>query len=134
MQLQPDTHGDAIISSATYATIMPATTVRATIDTAFQKGNFLEIMTAQGATAMICDNGIRRFRGYHVYGRQTRRRLSGDGKPSAKTFGVVTASPAARNALCIEAITPGQCSAYSNKFRASASSQLRTALWPKRSK
>ena len=137
MQLQPDTHGDAIISSATYATIMPATTVRATIDTAFQKCNFLDFIDdhdSHGASAVICDNGIRRFRGYHVYGRQTRRRLSGDGKPSAKTFGVVTARPAARNALCIEAITPGQCSAYSNKFRASASSQLRTALWPKRSK
>jgi hypothetical protein len=133
MQLQPDTHGDAIISSATYATMMPATTVRATIDTAFQKGNFLEIMTAQGATAMICNNGIRRFRGYHVYGRQTRRRLSGDVKP-AETFGVVRAKPVALNALCIEAITPGQCLAYSNKFRASASSQLRTALPPKRSK
>src|SRR4030095_9004482 len=116
---------------------MPATTVRATIDTAFQKDNCLDFINDHDghvATAMLCDIGRRRLRGCHVHGRQTRRRLSGDVKPSAETFGVVRAKPAARNALCIEAITPGQCSAYSNRFRASASSQLRTALWAERAK
>jgi len=39
--------------------------------------------------------------------------------------------PAERSASCIEALTPGQWPAYSNKFRASASSQLTTALLPK---
>jgi hypothetical protein len=37
---------------------MPATTVRTTIDTAFQKGNFLDFINnhdGHGATAMICD-------------------------------------------------------------------------------
>jgi hypothetical protein len=37
---------------------MPATTVRATIDTAFQKDNFLDFINdhdGRGATAMICD-------------------------------------------------------------------------------
>ena len=75
---------------------MPVTTVRATIDTAFQKGNCLDfittIMAGHVATAMLCDNGIRR-RGYHVHGRQTRRRLSGDVKPSAEIFGVVRSKP-----------------------------------------
>jgi len=67
-------------------------------------------------------------------GRQTRSRLSGDVKPSPEISGVVKARPAARNALCIEAITLGQCGAYINKFRASLSPQLRTVLPLKRSK
>ena len=73
------------------------------MDSAFQKGNCLDfittIMAGHVATAMLCDNGIRRLRGYHVHGRQTRRRLSGDVKPSAETFGAVRAKPAALNAL-----------------------------------
>jgi hypothetical protein len=66
--------------------------------------------------------------------RQTRWRLSRDGKPFPGISGVVKAKPAARNALCIEAITLGQSLAYINKFRASASSQLTTAFRPKRFK
>jgi len=44
----------------------------------------------------------------HLHERQTRRGLSGDVKPSAEIFGVVRNKPPERNALCIEAITPGQ--------------------------
>ena len=75
--------------------------------------------------------GIRERR---LHGRQTRRRLSGDVKPSAEIFDVVRSKPAERNVLCIEATTPGQWPAYINRFRASASSLLRTALPPKSSK
>src|ERR1051325_1191706 len=40
--------------------------------------------------------------------------------------------PAERRAFWIEAMTPGQCPAYSNRLRASASSQLITVLLPKK--
>jgi hypothetical protein len=53
-------------------------------------------------------------------GRWTRGRLSVDVKASPE-ISVVISRPAARNALCIEAITAGQCPAYINKFRASLS-------------
>jgi hypothetical protein len=75
--------------------------------------------------------GIRKRR---LHRRQTGRRLSGDVKPSAEILGVVRSKPAERNALCIEAITPGQWPASINRFRASASAQLMKSLLPKRSK
>jgi len=40
--------------------------------------------------------------------------------------------PAERRAFWIEAMTPGQCPAYNNRLRASASSQLITVLLPKK--
>jgi hypothetical protein len=75
-----------------------------------------------------------RHQGKALHGRQTRRRLNEDVKPSAEIFGVVRRKPAGRHALCIEAITPGQWPAYINRFRASASARLMTALPRKRSK
>src|SRR6266576_6323996 len=60
-----------------------------------------------------------------IQGRQIRWRLEGSFSASPRFTNDKSAS---RKTLCIAAITPGQCPAYSNKFRASASSQLRTTL------